>query len=216
MTTIEPRPSLGDCLKVVRQRQGWTLTQVSQMTGLATSTLSKVENNQMSLTYDKLLQLAHGLKIDIAELFGTRKAPAPPEVAGRRTISRDGDGRLIETATYDYLYVCQDISRKDMVPMIGTCRTHSIDAFGALVRHPGQEYAYVLEGELDLYTDLYEPVRLKAGDSVYFDAVMGHAYISRSEKPARFLCVCSTSEQTLIEASLGVRAEAVPEAEGVG
>jgi hypothetical protein len=40
------------------------------MSGLP-SRLSKVENNQMSLTYDKLLQLAQG-KVDITELFGVK------------------------------------------------------------------------------------------------------------------------------------------------
>lgn len=139
MSTIEPKPGLGDCLKAVRQRQGWTLAQVSQMTGLATSTLSKVENYRMSLTYEKLLQLAQGLKVDIAALFGTPEAAAPPEVAGRRTISRDGDGRLIETPTCDYLYVCRDVLRKDMVPILGTVHARSVEKFGALIRHPGQQ-----------------------------------------------------------------------------
>ena len=85
---------------MIRRRNDWTLAQVSAMTGLAVSTLSKVENNQMSLTYDKLLQLAQGMKVDIAELFGTR-APAGSAGRGRRAVSRQGEGRAIQTRTYD-------------------------------------------------------------------------------------------------------------------
>ncbi|PNB45040.1 transcriptional regulator, partial [Pseudomonas sp. FW305-130] len=43
---------LGQCLKAARQARGLTLKQVAERTGMALSTLSKVENGLMSLTYD--------------------------------------------------------------------------------------------------------------------------------------------------------------------
>lgn len=193
----DPKPSLGECLRDLRRRSDWTLAQVSAMTGLAVSTLSKVENNQMSLTYDKLLQLAHGMKVDISELFGTPSPAQGTGGRGRRAISRQGEGRTIQTRTYDYLYVCAELSRKKMVPMIGLVRARAIGEFEDLVRHPGEEYTYVLSGELDLHTDLYAPTRLKAGDSIYFDSTMGHAYVSVGDTPTRILCVCTMTEQDL-------------------
>ena len=78
-----PHSQLGQCLKAARQARGLTLKQVAERTGMALSTLSKVENGLMSLTYDKLLQLTAGLKMDIAELFSpagprsTRAVPSP-------------------------------------------------------------------------------------------------------------------------------------------
>ncbi len=38
-----------------------------------------------------------------------------------------------------------------------------------------REFLLVLEGELALYTEFYEPVAMVAGDSMYYDANMGHA-----------------------------------------
>lgn len=200
----DSKPSLGECLKALRKESGWTLTQVSQMSGLAISTLSKVENNQMSLTYDKLLQLAQGLKVDITELFGVKKAGAPPVARGARVFSKIDDGRIVETPNYVYRFLCTELSRKEMIPMLGTVTSESIDTFGELVRHPGQEFTYVLEGEVELHTDVYEALRLKAGESVYFESTMGHAYVSVGNTPARILCVCTAasgqSEQILISA----------------
>jgi transcriptional regulator with XRE-family HTH domain len=200
----DSKPSLGECLKALRRDSGWTLTQVSQMSGLAISTLSKVENNQMSLTYDKLLQLAQGLKVDITELFGVKKAGAPPVARGARVVSKVDDGRIVETPNYIYKFLCTELSRKEMIPMLGTVTSESIDAFGELIRHPGQEFTYVLEGEVELHSDVYEALRLKTGESVYFESTMGHAYISVGDKPARILCICTAgsgqSEQTLISA----------------
>src|ERR1700675_5020212 len=95
---------LGVCLRAARQARGLTLKQVAERTGMALSTLSKVENNQMSLTYDKLLQLTSGLKMEIAELFSpaaSRASPAPI-VTARRSISRAGQGQVIDTPFYTY------------------------------------------------------------------------------------------------------------------
>lgn len=205
----EPKPSLGECLRDLRRRSDWTLAQVSEMTGLAVSTLSKVENNQMSLTYDKLLQLAQGLKVDIVELFGNRQPPGSGG-RGRRAISRQGAGQSIQTRTYDYVYVCAELSRKRMVPMTGLVRARSIDEFEDLIRHPGEEYTYVLEGELELHTELYAPTRLAAGDSIYFDSTMGHAYVSVGPGPARILCICTMSEQDLADTAAAEQITPLP------
>lgn len=46
-----------------------TLKEVAQRAGLAVSTISKIENAQMSPTYDVLLKLAAGLAVDLTTLM---------------------------------------------------------------------------------------------------------------------------------------------------
>ena len=48
---------------------GWTLKEMSQRTNIPVSTLSKVEHDRLTLTYDKLVQLSQRLNIRISELF---------------------------------------------------------------------------------------------------------------------------------------------------
>ena len=48
----------GSVLKSLRLANGWTLSEVSRRTGLPVSTLSKVENDKMSLSYDKLARIS--------------------------------------------------------------------------------------------------------------------------------------------------------------
>src|SRR4029077_14076521 len=87
----------GAALKALRRQHGWTLAEVSQRTGLPTSTLSKIENDKVSLSFDKLARLSTGLQIDIAALFcGTNGEDAPAGVGGRRSIVRAGEGKAIE------------------------------------------------------------------------------------------------------------------------
>ena len=93
----------GAMLKALRLQKGWKLAEVSQRTGLPVSTLSKVENDKMSLTYDKLARISKGLEVDIGVLFAQDAAPASLAlVTGRRSITRAGTGgpsRPTPTAT---------------------------------------------------------------------------------------------------------------------
>jgi transcriptional regulator with XRE-family HTH domain len=198
----------GAVLKSLRNQRGWTLSEVSRRTGLPVSTLSKVENDKMSLTYDKLTRISEGLEIDIARLFGGAGAPDEVEeaqsgVSGRRSITRAGEGKAIETKAYGHLYPAADLLNKRIIPIVAEVRARSVEEFGELVRHPGEEYAYVIEGEVELHTSLYAPVHLKTGDSIYFDSGMGHAYIAVGSGPCRVLSICSGAESQLIAASGG-------------
>ena len=57
------------------RRRGWTLREMSERTDIPVSTLSKVEHDRLTLSYDKLVQLSQKLDIRIADLF-TEAAPA--------------------------------------------------------------------------------------------------------------------------------------------
>jgi transcriptional regulator with XRE-family HTH domain len=192
---------LGVCLRAARQARGLTLKQVAERTGMALSTLSKVENNQMSLTYDKLLQLTSGLKMEIAELFSpaaSRAAPAPI-VTARRSISRAGQGQVIDTPFYTYNYQCTDLIGKRMVPIMAEVRARTLEEFGPLLRHAGEEYFLVTSGRISLHTEFYAPEILEAGDGVYLDSTMGHAYLNAGEAPAKGVCLCTSESADLYE-----------------
>ena len=194
----------GAALKALRRKHGWTLADVSRRTGLPTSTLSKIENDRMSPTFDKLARISTGLQIDIARLLdGDAGADPQPAASGRRCIVRAGEGKAIETRNYSHLYPAWDLLNKRIIPIVAELHARTLEEFGELIRHPGEEYAYVLEGEVDLYTSEYAPVRLKAGDSIYFDSGMGHAYIAAADGPCRVLPLCSAPETQLIAASAG-------------
>jgi len=193
----------GAALKALRRQHGWTLAEVSQRTGLPTSTLSKIENDKMSLSFDKLARLSSGLQIDIAALFRGANGEDPQSgVGGRRSIVRSGEGKAIETKNYSHLYPAWELLNKRIIPIVAELHARSLEEFGELIQHPGEEYTFVLEGEVEVHTSLYAPVLLKAGDSIYFDSGMGHAYIAAGAGRCRVLSLCSAPETQLIAASV--------------
>lgn len=204
---------LGGALRALRKERGWTLAEVARRTGFSIPTLSKVENNRLSLSYDKLIRLSEGLDVDIAQLFSpAAEFPGAGVVFGRRSVNRRGDGELVPTHNYDYRYLSTDLTHKKFIPIITEVRARSPEQFGELVRHTGEEFVYVLEGEVEIRTELYAPLVLTAGESAYLDSSMGHAYLAKGDGPCRLLAVCSASERDL----RAVMARGLPEATSGG
>jgi transcriptional regulator with XRE-family HTH domain len=195
MTTANAsKANLGQRLRELRTQHQWRIADVSQMTGLAASTISKVENGRMSLTDDKLQQLAQGLSLDLADLLGdsrTTSSAASPSAAARRSVGRSGDGAYVTAGWYEYWYLNADLVPKQMVPMKGRVTARSLDEFGDLIRHEGEEFLLVLEGTIVVHTEFYAPLVLHVGDHIYIDSRMGHAYLAGEEGECRILVVCS-------------------------
>jgi transcriptional regulator with XRE-family HTH domain len=200
----QPAAQPGATLRALRVQNNWTLSDISERTGLPVSTLSKLENGKMSFTYDKLARLSAGLEVDIAELFSPRAVAANGTAAnGRRSITRAGEGHALETENYGHLYPASDLLNKRFVPIIAELRTRTLAEFGELIRHPGEEYAFVLEGTAEFHSELYAPLTLHKGDSIYFDSGMGHAYLLAGAGPCRVLSMCSGDESRLRAAMYG-------------
>ena len=206
---MSERPTLGRILKELRGHRNWTLREMSERSGIPVSTLSKVENDRLTLTYDKLLQLSERLHVPIGELFAEAE-PAEEGVTARRSIGRLEDAIRVTTPNYDYYYLCTELRRKRMVPILTRIRAKSLAEFGDLVSHHGEEYIHVLEGTIVVHTEFYDPVTLEAGEAIYIDSNMGHAYVAADDcEEALVLGVCSSDDEALMSSLMHMH-EAVP------
>ncbi|SEG32817.1 helix-turn-helix domain-containing protein [Marinobacterium lutimaris] len=183
---VEPL-QLGQRVREIRLSQNLTLEEASKLTGLARSTLSKIENEQISPTFSAVTKLVNGLGIDMPQLFTQPKRERGG--GGRRDITRSGEGRPHPTPTYEHELLATNLTRKKMIPYRTQVRARDFDAYGEWVRHDGEEFLYVLDGEIMFYTEFYEPILLQQGDSAYYDCEMGHALVSVSEEDATVIWV---------------------------
>jgi transcriptional regulator with XRE-family HTH domain len=184
---VEPL-NLGERVRELRRSRGWTLEVAAQRAGLARSTLSKIENGQMSPTYEALKKLAEGLGISVPQLF---TPPSKKQVTGRMAVTKSGEGNSQATVTYEHELLASSLTKKQMLPYRAVIRARDLAEFDGWVRHDGEEFLYVLTGVIRLYTEFYEPVELRRGDSAYYDAAMGHNVISLSDEDATILWVTS-------------------------
>jgi transcriptional regulator with XRE-family HTH domain len=208
------QPTLGKLLKGLRARNGWTLREMSDRSGIPVSTLSKVEHDRLTLTYDKLQQLAQRLGIRMTELFADSSGEAEVPVTARRSIGRADRAIQVTTPNYDYHYLCPELRRKRMIPVLTVIRAKTVEEFGDLVRHSGEEYIYVLDGRIEVHTEFYDPVVLERGESIYLDSQMGHAYVvAEGCEEATVLGVCSSGDEGLMSSLMNLHGSEAGEAE---
>ena len=198
-------------MRGLRLRNHWTLKEMSERTGIPLSTLAKVEHDRLTLTYDKLLQLSQRLNLRMSDLFSEADATSDAPITARRSIGRLSDAVRVNTPNYEYFYMCPELRRKRMVPTVTRVRAKSIEEFGELVHHPGEEYIYVLQGPVEIHTEFYEPILLQTGESIYIDSTMGHAYVaSKGQDDALLLGICSSADDGLMESLMTLHEEEKP------
>lgn len=202
----ENSPTLGALMRNLRSRKGWTLKEMSAESGIPVSTLSKVEHDRLTLTYDKLYQLSQKLGMRMSELFA-EDGDDPVAPTARRSLGDLQTAVRVETPNYDYHYLCAELRRKRMIPVIATIRAKTARQFGKLTHHSGEEFSYVLKGRVVVTTEFYDPVVLNEGQSIYFDSSMGHAYLSAEGcDEAVLLTVMSSADEEQMQTLLAQHA----------
>ena len=200
--------TLGTLLRNLRTREGWTLKEMSAKSGIPVSTLSKIEHDRLTLTYDKLQSLGQRLGLRMSELFFEEDDDAVPAVTARRSLGDISRSVRVETPNYDYYYLCTELRRKRMIPVVTKIRARSAEQFGELVRHSGEEFIYVLSGKVVVHTEFYDPVTLGKGQSLYIDSSMGHAYLAAEDcDEAEVLGVMSSADDALMQSMLTLHEE---------
>jgi transcriptional regulator with XRE-family HTH domain len=178
--------AMGRRLKAIRRDRGATLADVSSRAGISISALSKIENYQISTSYDILKRICDALDIGIEDVVSTGEKS---QLSGRKTTTRRGEGEHFHSDQYDYRIHSSEISKKAMIPFEMLVNARSVDDFDHWSEHNGEEFVYVLSGAIEIHTEHYAPFRLDPGESAYFDSGMKHLYISVGEGEARVLSV---------------------------
>lgn len=179
---------IGRAIRHRRQKLGLSLAELATRLGVATSTLSKLENGLLPITFQRLDSISQALNVEVAALLADdpegqsgaspdQPLTALPEKFGtRRSVTRAEQAVPVEGGVYTLYFHGTDLLEKRVQPAVAEIHITDIKEYGPYTRHSGEEFNFVLTGELDFHTDIYAPIRLKAGDSVYFDAEMGHAH----------------------------------------
>jgi transcriptional regulator with XRE-family HTH domain len=186
------RIALGLRLRRERKARQLTLKDLSARSGVALSTLSKLELGQTSVAYDKVAAVARALSLDVGLLFA---GPAPaagqaPSVAW----SAQDEGPLHRSDHYEYRMLASSFPGKRMTPVRGRIVARRREQFTDFIRHPGQEFVMVLAGQVRIEFETGELLELKKHESAYFDSSVGHIYVSVGAKDAELVLVMAGQE----------------------
>lgn len=175
--------AIGANVRRIRQQSKQTLADTSKKANLTKSAMSKIETGQISPPISTLIRIAKAIKVPVVELF-VDEQQQPPYVLTRkdkgRILTRDGS-----KFGYSYEALALEKSDKYVEPFVLTV---SPDDPSGQFHHSGQEFIYMLSGCLEV-TVCEEIIKLRAGDSLYFDSSHVHKLQALGKREARFICV---------------------------
>ncbi|MEU9956500.1 XRE family transcriptional regulator [Streptomyces sp. NPDC050982] len=170
-------PAVAPQLRALRRRASLTLESAARAAGLSPAHLSRLETGQRQPSLPMLLALARIYGTTVSELLGET-------VAERDAVVRAAD--MEPTRAGGWTYWQAGAAGRGMQSL----RVHvPYGAQGDIVRvHPGEEWLYVLEGQLRLRLGDTAHV-LAPGDSAHFDSLTPHRIAAADRDGAELLFV---------------------------
>src|ERR1700691_5229911 len=165
------RGAIGSHLRQLRQRRGLSLAQVAKKVGISLGFLSALERSQMSASVSTLRKLALFYKTNILDFFDAAESRGRLVSPGKRKILEARPGGRIEVLAWGNTVMEPHLFR--IAPKAGSGESYA---------HEGEEFLYVLRGELRISVQ-EEEYRLRTGDSFYFESATPHRWLNpgRSE-----------------------------------
>ncbi len=164
-------------LRRLRAKRGLSLAQVAKAVGISVGFLSAMERSQMSGSVGTLRKLARFYKTNILDFFDARGASGHRVRPSDRKVLEAGAGVRMELLAWGNTVMEPHLFR--IAPQSGS---------GDSYAHEGEEFIYVLRGDLEISLD-GEQYRLKTGDSFYFESATQHRWKNPGRKDTLVLWV---------------------------
>jgi DNA-binding transcriptional MerR regulator/uncharacterized RmlC-like cupin family protein len=154
--------AIGSHLRKLRAKRRLSLAQVARAVGISVGFLSALERSQMSGSVGTLRKLARFYKTNILDFFDATGTRSRQIRSTQRKVLEAGPGVRMELLAWGNTVMEPHLFR--VAPEAGS---------GDSYTHEGEEFLYVLRGELAITLEKDE-YRLKAGDSFYFESATPH------------------------------------------
>ncbi len=189
---VPSRHTLGSRIHEARELRGLTLQDLSSRTGISLETLEKVEANKMIPPLGELIKLGKALEMKMGYFIspGVEKPMTVVHSDKRRVVSRHGKKKS-EQYGYFYESLAPEKADRFMEPFLITMVPSEVKD---LSTHDGQEFIFVLEGEMSAQVGDQVEI-LKPGDAVYYDSSNPHLVKCQGDKPTKILAVLYTGSK---------------------
>jgi len=173
---------IGANLKALRLESGLSQKSLAQATQLSPTLISRIESGLVRPSIATLEVIAQCLKMDIGYFFRD-------EEKGQYWISQKEKRKTVPYVRgYNIETLVDGMENRFMDPAIITLKGKDEEERVELAGHEGQEFMYVLEGNVELILGSKRFV-LKKGDAAYWNGSVPHKGVSLGKKLARTLNV---------------------------
>jgi transcriptional regulator with XRE-family HTH domain len=188
----EKKENLGDRIRKAREMRGLTVTDMSSRTGIREEILIRVEANEIIPPLGELIKLGKAVEMKMG-YFISPGVDQPMTVVRREArpeVSRYGKKKS-EKYGYYYESLASEKANRFMEPFLVTLLP---DGAQELSTHDGQEFIFVLEGEMKAQVGQQVEV-LRSGDAIYYDSTHPHLVKCAGDKATKILAVLYTGNK---------------------
>jgi len=184
------RPSnLGDKIRALRKKLGMTQKELADQVGLTPSFISQLEKNLISPSLDSLLKLSEKLNTQAIYFLMDSEGGSVQKMVIKPNERQEIHLQELKSNNVKLQLLVSDVLNRIMEPHYLTLKEGAA-VNGHFYTHKGDEFAYVLEGELEVEIQGEKQI-LKQGDSLYLESAFPSKWVNVGKGDAVLLWVLS-------------------------
>ena len=183
---------VGSKIKGIRESKNISIEEISERSGLSTDQIISIENDQYLPSLGPLIKIARALGVRLGTFLDDNDELGPVVCrAEERNSSISFSNGATDARTHmEYHSLAKQKAGRHMEPFIIDIQPSEEKNF-KLSAHEGEEFIYVMEGEVEIEYGK-EKYNLKVGDSIFYDSIVEHHVHGAFGKSAKILAVVYT------------------------
>ena len=189
---MSEKNKIGARVKLIRENRKLSIEDVSERTNLSVEQISSLEDGSLVPNLTPLIKIARVLGVRLGTFMDDDEnlGPVVTRAKQEKAVTRFSDRGNAINSDLDFYTLAQNKAGRHMDPFV-------IDIFPSseneikLSTHEGEEFIYVLEGEVEIKYGK-ETYQLKAGDSIYYESIVAHHVHSFGSEKAKILAIVYT------------------------
>ncbi|MBR1410183.1 MAG: helix-turn-helix transcriptional regulator [Prevotella sp.] len=182
---------VGAKIKGLRETKNLSVEEIAERSGLTVEQINSIENDVNLPSLGPLIKIARALGVRLGTFMDDNDALGPIVT---RAADREKDssisfsnGATDARKHMEYHPLAQQKAGRHMEPFVIDINPADKLEYQLSV-HEGEEFIYVMEGEIELVYGK-EKYQLEAGDSIYYDSIVKHHLHGAEGKSAKILAV---------------------------
>ncbi|MDD4921349.1 MAG: XRE family transcriptional regulator [Bacteroidales bacterium] len=189
---MEKATLVGSKIKSIRESKNISIEQVAERSGLTADQIERIEENTNLPSLAPLIKIARVLGVRLGTFLDDSEHLGP--VICRKDEQPQGISFSSETANshnnLNFFALAQSKTGRHMEPFLIDIDSASKNGY-MLSTHEGEEFIYVLEGEVEV-TYGKSTFVIKTGESIYYDSIVEHNVHAANDSKAKILAVVYT------------------------